>query len=738
MKKQFFYLLLALFLFLTAAVDKAFSFDVNSLPVKTTLIAEEETIQPGRPFWVAIELKIEKDWHAYWKNPGDSGMALEIDWQLPAGFTLGKTEWPYPQCFDQSSMKGYGYTDEVWLLAEIIPPVFLSKETDVEISADVNWLVCSDQTCLPGSDNVMAKMSVAYHPPAKQEISSGSFEKARLKIPKKQGIMQAERKDGLIELTFQSPVDETISLSANFFPEQNNVIDSKAQSLLIPPTKPQDPYKLILKSSSQEQNKTAFLKGVLVLKKESVNQAFEEALEVQVPLINPITKDSVADIDPLESHEISAASSQKIPAVVVDQFDGGIGLALFLAFIGGLLLNLMPCVLPVISFKILSFVKMAGQSRILTLKHGLSFGFGVIFSFWLLAGAMLVLQAYGHSVGWGFQLQEPFFVAFLAALLLIFALSLFGVFELGTSVTGLASKGENQDALGLMGSFLSGMLATALATPCTGPFLGSAIGFAVTLPPILALLIFTSLGLGMALPYLVLSANPTLIRFLPKPGQWMVIFKEMMGFFMIATILWLLWVFGAQTGTLGLIFLLAAFFFLALGCWIYGTWGTPVKTKRTRWLSYFAVLICFSFAGYIISKSSSFDAAALVSSNEVKNQVWQEFSESKIADLQKNGKAVFVDFTAKWCLICQTNHLVLSTPEVSEKFEKLGVVRMKADWTKNDPEITKALRKLGRNGVPLYVLYSPNEVDQPTILPQILTPDTLLKHLDTLAEADVK
>jgi thiol:disulfide interchange protein DsbD len=422
------------------------------------------------------------------------------------------------------------------------------------------------------------------------------------------------------------------------------------------------------------------------------------------------------------------------------EFEGGLGLALVLAFVGGMILNLMPCVLPVISFKVLSFVKMAGQSRKLVFTHGLTFTLGVLLSFWVLTAALLVLQAYGRSVGWGFQLQEPLFVAILAAILLVFGLSLFGVFEFGTSLIAMAGQAQQSATAkrsGLFGSFMSGILATAVATPCTGPFLGSAVGFAMTLPPALTMLVFTSLGLGMSLPYLLLATFPSTLRFLPKPGQWMVTFKELMGFFMLATVLWLVWVFGAQTSTFALFLLLAGFFFLALGSWVYGKWSMQRKTIRL--IAYGLTIACFATGGYAIFNAVSPWAAQMDSSSATKQvanhsaaDAWEEFSPERLAELQKQGTPVFIDFTAKWCLICQANHLVLTTSEVTQQFEKLGVVKMKADWTKNDPVITAELRKHGRSGVPLYLLYGTDPKAAPKILPQVLTPEIVLEELKNI------
>lgn len=452
----------------------------------------------------------------------------------------------------------------------------------------------------------------------------------------------------------------------------------------------------------------------------------------------------VASMNPIEHHENGAIiryaralippamEKKKMTLTSTDnEFQGGFGLALGLAFLGGLILNLMPCVLPVISFKILSFVKMSGQNRSLIFKHGLAFSAGVVISFWVLAGAILWLRSYGQVVGWGFQLQDPLFVAGLAAVIFLFSLSLFSLFEMGAGIASKAGSAQKK-AEGLLSSFFSGVLATTIATPCTGPFLGTAVGFAVTLSTPLALLIFTSLGLGMASPYLLIGAFPSLIRFLPRPGNWMVTFKEILGFVMLATVLWLVWVFVAQTDGMALYYLLAGFFFLSIGGWIYGKWGSPVNKRITRSLS-----MCIAMMFLVMGSYTIYHASRNVSVSEInegsevamadvheETATWLRFSPDRLQSLLDAGIPVFVDFTAKWCLICQTNHYSLTTDEVDRTFTENGIVRMKADWTKNDPAITEELRKFGRNGVPLYVIYTPT--GEPKVLPQVLTADIVL------------
>lgn len=684
-------------------------------PVKFELIAENQTIQPGEPFWIALRINMDKNTHSYWKNPGDAGSPLEIEWKLPPGYQVGNTEWPYPKRFELNSLVGYGYEGEIWLLTPVIPPS--NAQGLANLSAQVTWLVCDENSCIPGTSTVETQLPIASIPPQPKLDWVASFAKARALLPKKQWTVQAERKENLIELKLSSLHKQNALFSGvDFFPEHNNVIDHQAEAVL---TQNGGEYKVILRDNSAQKEKGNQLKGVIVLYPGAGTDQAAEAFEVDVALAGTLPEEEIAYLDGPKFQGLDHSI----------QFEGGVLFALFLAFIGGMILNLMPCVLPVISFKVLSFVKMAGQSRTVTLKHGGSFAFGVILSFWILAGVMLLLQAYGRSVGWGFQLQEPLFVAFLAALLLIFGLSLFGVFELGASIMGMANQIQSEKK-GLVSSFLSGMLATAVATPCTGPFLGSAIGFAVTLPALQALFIFTSLGFGMAFPYLALALFPSCLRFLPKPGAWMITFKELMGFLLIATVLWLSWVFGAQTSNLGMILLLTAFFSLATACWILGKWGNPVQSKISRRISHVFVAVLFLFSGYIIVQSASPLIAA--ESSKSSSEEWIPFSEEKVVELQKKGIPVLIDFTAKWCLICQANHLVLSTKEVSAKLDKLGVVRMKADWTRNDPKITEALRKFGRNGVPLYLLYGNQPGKAPEILPQVLTPDNVLEYLEKI------
>lgn len=728
MKKFLTLLTFVLLLPLTSIYSEDPLFDPD--PIKVELVNEEDTIKPGRPFWVAIKVNIQEGWHSYWKNPGDTGAATTIEWELPPGFTAGSTEWPFPQRFELNSIIGFGYEGDFWVLTPITPPQNLSADHPIEIAANINWLVCSDTNCLPGESKAKLSLSVSPQEPKTRADQATSFADSRSKMAQRQWKAEVERKESLIVLKLQAP-SFTPYNKANFFPETKNLIDNQTEATWTKDeTNPQQ-YVMSFKEKENKGKAISSLKGVLVVYSEGEKKP--EVVEINVP-VSGKANEAIAMADEVEKEEIPLKNPDSVATIVSSDhaFDGGVGLAIVLAFVGGLLLNLMPCVLPVVSFKILSFVKLSGQSRTITLKHGLAFSFGVILSFWVLAGLLLILQAYGRSVGWGFQLQEPIFVALLAALLFVFGLSLFGVFELGASLTGLANSSPSKT--GLMGSFFSGVLATAVATPCTGPFLGTAIGFAVTLPPISSLMIFTSLGLGMSSPYLLLAAFPQLLRFLPKPGNWMVTFKELMGFLMVATAIWLVWVFGAQTNNLGVALLLSGLFFFGIGCWIMGKWGTPVQSSIVRRIAYFCVVATFSLGGFTIFTSTEPWVEAYGGSHNASDESsWEPFSEERIAELQKQGIPVFVDFTAKWCLICQANHYILTKDDVEAKFKELGVVKMKADWTKNDPAITKALRQFGRSGVPLYLLYGTTAGENPAILPQVLTTDIVIDYLDQIS-----
>ncbi|HLP41558.1 MAG TPA: thioredoxin family protein, partial [Fibrobacteria bacterium] len=429
-------------------------------------------------------------------------------------------------------------------------------------------------------------------------------------------------------------------------------------------------------------------------------------------------------------------------AAAADALGGGftqLAFMLALAFMGGLILNLMPCVLPVLSLKIFDFVKRSGESRIKVFSHGLVFTAGVLVSFWILAGLLLVLRRGGEQLGWGFQLQSPSFLMVLCALFFFFSLNLFGVFELGYLFTRISS-GQNQG--GHMGSFMAGVTATVVATPCTAPFMGSAMGYAFSQPPFFALLVFTFLGIGMAAPYLVLAGFPTLMRFLPKPGEWMEHLKQFMGFPLLGTAIWLAWVLGKQAGVDALVALLFVLLLAGLSAWILGKWTALHRTTPVRVVAGILALVIFLpafvlvllFVGQQRGASEPGMATRAAAKDPAGEIAWEAFTPERQAELLKAGRPVFIDFTADWCLSCKVNEKVaLRKPEVAARFRDLGIVALKADWTLRDDLISGELAKYGRNSIPLYVLYAGLGA-APVLLPEILTPAIVLDALKAVPE----
>lgn len=701
-KHYFFFFLLTLAILFSSSSNALEPSSTN--PVHIELIHQEKTIQPGHPFWVAINLNMDTDWNSYWKNPGDTGAPIKVEWQLPAGYSVDSIKWPAPTRYATDDLITYGYEDSVVILARITPPHQIEGDT-ASLKAHVRWVACSGEECQPGSADASIELSIRPEQPEKHAEHHKVIQTAIAELPGKLEDATLTVDTDSLEIHLPASLRPT---TASFCPEDNEMIDARQDASIM---QKDGIYTVVLKRGS-----TSELKGILALTEGDKISAYELSLPIK------------------DLGEISMADPLN-PSLAMDENTSsysGFWIAFGLAFIGGIILNLMPCVLPVVSFKIMSFMKMAGQSRATTFKHGLAYTFGVLASFWLLASVLLILQAYGSSVGWGFQLQNPGFISILIAIIFTFGLSLLGVFEMGTSLTSFAGKAQGKAKEGLTSSMMSGVLATIVATPCTGPFLGTAVGIATTLPAPLALLVFTSLALGMAFPYLLLSAFPTLLRFMPKPGNWMVTFKEITGFFMMATVLWLIWVFNSQTNSLALMLMLAALLLFAIGSWVFGKWGTPVKTKKVRWIGYAGTALFFVMGSYTIVQANT---THVVASEEIAQaETWEKFSPARVKELRAQGTPVFVDFTAKWCLTCQLNHTVLVSEDVESLFNDRGIVRMKADWTSNDDVITAELRKFGRNSVPLYVYYPAASEAAPVILPQMLTANGVIDTINTSDE----
>ena len=673
------------------------------------LVSGVTAVQPGQTIDVALRLQLDPHWHVYWKNPGDTGLALSINWEAPDGIQVGELEFPTPdKITTPPDFVSYGYEGQVFFLTKVTIPEDFGVGQTLLLNADASWLAC-EQMCIPGGAKLALELPVSGES-AEPSQWGGALAAARANLPK--------TPDGAV-LTFEV-LESTISASINwagfngidtkslyFYPEEEGLINSAAaqnfaltDSTLI----------VSMQKSEYHEGSVDRLSGVL-----SYEAGFAVAGDAKAIFLDSAIKPAA---------DANAAYASGGESTI------GFAQALLFAFVGGMILNLMPCVFPILSIKVLGFVQQSGEDNKKVLAHGLTFAGGVLASFWALAGALIALRAGGESLGWGFQLQSPYFVGALLLIMFLLGLSLVGVFEIGTSAIGLAGKVKEE---GYGGSFFSGVLATAVATPCTGPFMGPALGFALTLSAFQSMTVFTFLALGMAVPYLTLSSFPKLIEKLPRPGAWMETFKQVMSFPMFATCIWLIWVMGAHVGNDGLIMVLGGLLVVAIGAWVYGRWSTPVKPVTTRRVStIFAVVIAVIGVWMLMPSEEATSAVATEEAGgpDKHGVVWKSFSPELVASARQEGKPVFIDFTAKWCLTCKANKaVVFASDEVKNRFDELGFVMVKADWTKRNPVITDALEEFGRSGVPLYVLYD-GKSDTPKILPELLNPGIVLDALE--------
>ncbi len=681
--------------------------------VKVELLSELEWVQPGAPFVLGIRQQMAAGWHTYWLNPGDSGLPTRMRWELPAGFQAEPFEWPVPEPILAPPLVSFGYEGEVMLLTRVTPPADLQPGTTVRLGGRLDWLEC-EQACLPGRAQLELELPVRAEPPSPNASTAPLFAATRRRLPQ-DGVAFAARVQAgaqVLALSFRTPLSAS---RARFFPETPQVIEYAPPQRLL---RTADGYRLEMQPAANAALAPS-VRGVLVVE----HAGGATAVQVSAP-----SEALTTALPPGQLVLPPARSASGAPPSVLG--------ALLLAFVGGLILNLMPCVLPVLSLKVMAFVQHAGDRRA-AWRHGAAYTLGVLLSFWALAGLLLLLRAGGEQVGWGFQLQSPAFVVFLVCLFFAIGLNLLGVFEVGLSLT--STGGAVQARSGLTSSLLGGALATLVATPCTAPFMGSALGFGLTQPPAVSLLIFTALGLGMAAPYLLLSLQPALLRFVPRPGRWMETFKQLMGFFMMGTVVVLLWIFGKQAGIDALSALLAGLVILGLAGWTYGRGTAPgagVASRRVAYVLSAALALTGLAVGFTQAKPAPEAASPGVAVQG--RMAWESWSPEKVAEARTQGKPVFIDFTAAWCLTCQVNERVaFGSREVQERFRQLGVVALRADWTRRDDAITQALASYGRSGVPVYVLYAPG-AGEPHLLPEVLSAGMVLGALDTHLASAVK
>jgi len=697
-----------LFSVLVASVSAVFATPSSAAPVKTEhveaeLIARHTSLQPGVPAEVALRLKIIDHWHTYWQNPGDSGLPTKLKWTLPAGYTAGAIAWPYPQKLPLGPLMNFGYEGEVLHLVTIAVPADVQPGKQVTFKAKAEWLVCND-VCIPESADLSLTLPLSASAPAEDARWQAAFVAAHEKLPAK-----VEGKAGAVRATIDGKRMSigftgapALGAGLAFFPYAGDLIENAGAQVF---QQQAGSATLLVPLADPVNRELRTVEGVVVTAGNWGNWHKGAAIEVSLP----VTYGAIAP----------AKSANAAPAGA----DIGLIAALVFAIVGGLILNLMPCVFPVLGIKVMGFLNHSRSDAGLLRKQGLAFFAGVVISFWLLAGLLMVLRAAGESVGWGFQLQSPVFVVLLATLFLLMALNLAGIFEMGLAVQSAAGNLESRDSSRnvMTEAFLSGVLATVVATPCSAPFMGAALGFTLTQPAYVSLLVFTAIAVGMATPVTALSFLPKWLAHLPKPGAWMQTFKQFMAFPLLMTVVWLAWVLGAQIGNDGVARLWLGFVIIALGAWLYGHWQMR-HFARAMVAALLALAVGLGIAWP--DASAAHDRAQAAKSDNA----WEPYSTARIADLRAQGKPIFVDFTATWCITCQVNKRVaLTRPEVEKRFAELGVVRVKADWTLQDKAITEALASFGRNGVPLYVYYPKN--GEPKVLPEVLTPAVVLEAI---------
>ncbi len=695
---------------------------VKTPHVDARLIARDAAFVPGQPIQVALRLKIIDHWHTYWRNPGDSGLPTRLKWSLPAGFEAGEIQWPHPTQLPLGPLMNFGYEGEVLHLVTIKSPANLKAGESVTFSAKADWLVCAD-VCIPEDGVVNLTLQATTSTPLPDQRWAKSFANAVKALPTATLKDVSVKIDGLgmrITANNAALASANASTPVLFYPHREDVIANAAKQIF---TKTPGGFTLDVTLAEPRIADLKALDGVLVLGGKNSTwgpPANGRAVTIAAPVVYGAAVENAANSNTITGAPVRAKMAEESHSA------GTFISAVVFAFLGGLLLNLMPCVFPVLGIKVMSFVENAhGDNRILR-RQGGAFLIGVVLSFLALAGLMLALRAAGQSIGWGFQLQEPIFVAGLAVLFFLMALNLSGVFEIGMSLQAAAGNADMRPSRDpIVGAFVSGVLATLVATPCMAPGLGASVGFTLGQSAPIALMVFVSIAFGLALPVVLLSFFPALLRFLPRPGAWMETFKQFMAFPLYATVVWLVWIIGAQTSNDSVAKLLVGLMLIAMAAWVFGRWQMANHRMAALAGAIIAALgIAVAWAG---ANSESPTVGQAVASEED----WVPFSEEKINALRSQGKAVFVDFTATWCITCQVNKRVaLNQADVVKRMAEANVVRMKADWTKRDAAITTALAAFGRNGVPLYVLYPPK--GEPRVLPELLTTDIMLAAIDDM------
>ncbi|WP_348261664.1 protein-disulfide reductase DsbD family protein [Telmatobacter sp. DSM 110680] len=701
--------IIALF-FLLAGLPALAASSSAALPhVHVQLISPDTQLHPGSNN-AGLYFKLEPGWHVYWKNPGDAGEPPHIKWTLPQGITTGPIQFPIPKRLPLGPLMDFGYEDEVLFPIKLNVAEQAATGPAV-LHAKIDWLVCRG-SCIPEKTELELDRSIAQASSgsASVEPDQGIWARLANKLP---ASPPANLRIGFaptptgFRLTINTGHKEN---EASFFPASPDILSNPAPQTVTPTA---NGLTLDLKKDESLAANPKELTGLLQLSGGRAYELIALAGTPKAPKAVPIETSTSASANPY-SPANTASPVVESPTPAQPAPGPGLLQAAGLAFLGGLILNLMPCVFPVLFIKGLSLVQSGGEERHKLRTHGFVYAAGILVSFWILVALLLGLRSAGSHLGWGFQFQSPIFLSLMAALLFFLGLSLAGQFEIGLTLT--SAGGSLAQKQGYTGSFFTGVLAVIVATPCTAPFMGVALGYALAQSALVTFAVFTALALGLAAPYVALTLQPAWTSILPRPGAWMEVLKQAVSIPIFGTVIWLAWVVASAYGSTMLAALLVIFLLLAIAGWFLGRWPAQRWATIIASLIVVAVIVLASIApGQLVTKAAQ--SAPSTAANG-----WQPWSAEAVIHYQSQGRPVFVDFTASWCLSCQVNERVaFGTPEVQKAFADNNVVLLRADWTRYDDSITQALNSFGRSGVPTYALYVPGE-KSPRLLPEVLTP----------------
>ena len=727
-------------LFLVLSVLSA----AGAAKTQVTLLLSHESARPGDTVMAGVRLRTSAGWHTYWRNSGDSGAATTIRWHLPEGVTAGPIEWPIPVTHTTGDLVTYGYDDDVVLLV----PLRLGSNVltgAAKFSAKISWLECDVATCVPGKADVEATLLIGET--VKASANAAIIESWQKRLPQKDAGLNftatwnreaaGDQRELVLEWVAPNGVAE-----ANFHPYEAEAYAVRPVAEMTSPRGGK--IRQVRVVEKLEGNWPAELTGLVVQRAGSASSGYVVKAAIKAtPLAAAVERGAGANLG-VEAVADGSGRALSAPAAGFGEAGQGgstppksLAFYLGLAFLGGLILNIMPCVLPVIALKILGFVNQSREEPGRVRMLGLVYGAGVLFSFLVLAGLVIGVMQAGHRASWGMQFGNPQFIVVLTVLVTLVALNLFGLYEVTLGGAAMDTAGQLAAKEGVAGAFFNGVLATALATPCTAPFLGAALGFAFTQPPTVIALVFLTVGLGLALPYVILSWHPAWLKFVPKPGAWMERFKIAMGFPMLATAIWLFQLaanhYGKRTLWLGLFLVI-----VALVAWMFGEFVQRGRARRgMAGLIALALLICgflYAVEGQLRWRDPIKETGGPLQESP-DGIPWQKWSPEAVAEARSKGRPVFVDFTADWCVTCQANKKTsIEISSVRQKLKEIDAVPLLADYTNTPDDITEELAKFGRAGVPLVLVYPRDASKPPIVLPEFLRPGIVLKALEEAAK----